>query len=1316
MAGERLGTADGGRPAEPPPGPAPRDPGSPQDLNSPQASAPVAPPRRRRWLRIALWALSAVAVYALLGFVVAPRVAQSQLVERLGAELGRPVAIERIEFNPFTLLLRVHGLSVSEPSGGAGFAGFDRLDADLSWRSLYRLAPVLSSVSLHRPHLRLARDEHGVYTIQDLLDKWAARPPSEPGPPPRFSVANIVVDEGRFEFDDAQLDVRHEVASLALTVPYVSSLPVDEQVWVEPSLRATVNGAPFSLEGKSLPFSPTRDATLDVDLDGFDLTDFVGYSPVPLPVALRAGRLDTALKITFSQPTGATPTVAVTGSANLAGLDLRQPDGTPLLATESIAAEPIAVAWPDNRYTIGRVTISAPEIAVRRQAGQRFLEPVLAAVERSRTRGGARAEAAPASPAAPPTPAADAQASPPATAKTPPATPGPQWAIDEIVVNGGKVAFDDMQFQPKPLRLNAGGVEATMRKLVSDPDVPAEFELAFGLANGESGRATGTALWQQGTVDARAQLSGIALARWWWLAEPRVALDALDGTLALAARVRVTPVGKAGTAVRVEEGSAKLKALSLRQRWDKRTLIALPQLDLDGVTIDLSKRTIDLGTLSTKGGQLLVRRDDAGRFNLQRVAAADPRETAAPERRVGGGAESPAAASGDTAAAAAGEWTLGLGKLAIEDFGVELEDQRGGRAANLRVRAIDIGASGVSSADGAPRAKVQVKARVDRRGSLNLAGDLGLRPLAATLRVAARDLVIVPLQPYFTEYVNALVSSGAVSADGTLRFSVPGKGAPRVTWKGRTSIADFAAVTKEASTELLRWKSLTFDEVDFDSEPLAVDVGSIALTSFYARVILSAEGRLNLRDLLVDRGAGSAATPRSPTAPVAAAASAAAPTAADAPLRRKLRVGGVQLTDGNIDFSDFFVQPNYSANLTGMNGQVSEITPEQAGDVELRGRVDQTGTVQILGKVNPLAEPLFLDLKADASDIDLPRLSPYSAKYVGYGIEKGKLSAKVAYKVENRQLTAENNIVLDQLTFGDKVESPDAIKLPVLFAVSLLKDRNGVIDVNLPISGSLDDPKFSVGGIVLRIIVNLIVKAVTAPFTLIANLAGAGGAELSWIGFEPGRSGLAPAALKKLEAVAKALNDRPGLKLDLAGRADPAADRDALRQLALERAVKAQKLRETVSAGADSAAIDQVTIEPQEYEKYLGLAWRAAKFEKPRNAIGLVKSQPRAEMERMMLAHIEAGDADLTRLANDRAQQAKDWLETTGKIPGERLFIVAPRIGGGASRADEAAQAARPAAGAGAADGSADGSAEAPAAGAAKGAPAPIPRVDLSLK
>ncbi|HMM51386.1 MAG TPA: hypothetical protein PKD87_07195, partial [Burkholderiaceae bacterium] len=307
----------------------------------------------------------------------------------------------------------------------------------------------------------------------------------------------------------------------------------------------------------------------------------------------------------------------------------------------------------------------------------------------------------------------------------------------------------------------------------------------------------------------------------------------------------------------------------------------------------------------------------------------------------------------------------------------------------------------------------------------------------------------------------------------------------------------------------------------------------------------------------------------------------------------------------------------------------------------------------------------------------------------------------------NRQLSAENNIVLDQLVFGGKVESPDALQLPVLFAVSLLKDRNGVIDVNLPISGSLDDPQFSVGGIVLRIIGNLIVKAVTAPFALIANLAGAGGAELSWIGFEPGSSEPGAAALGKLESLAKALVDRPGLKLDIAGRADPAADREALRRLALQRAVKAQKLKETVGSGGDVAAIDRVQVDPQEYPEYLERAWRAAKFEKPRNAIGLVKSQPVAEMERMMLAHIEASDAELIALANERAQQVKDWLVDSGKVPGERMFIVAPKLGAGATDATDA-KGATGATGAAGAVG---------AAGATTPqAAAPLSRVDLSLK
>ena len=147
-----------------------------------------------------------------------------------------------------------------------------------------------------------------------------------------------------------------------------------------------------------------------------------------------------------------------------------------------------------------------------------------------------------------------------------------------------------------------------------------------------------------------------------------------------------------------------------------------------------------------------------------------------------------------------------------------------------------------------------------------------------------------------------------------------------------------------------------------------------------------------------------------------------------------------------------------------------------------------------------------MDIAADAREIELNPMSPYSIKYVGYGIERGELSFKVKYKVENRKLDAQNQIILNQLTFGEKVESPTATKLPVLLAVALLKDRNGVIDVNLPISGSLDSPEFSVGGIILRIIINIITRAVTSPFALLgAAFGGGSGGELSYIEFDYGR-------------------------------------------------------------------------------------------------------------------------------------------------------------------------------------------------------------------
>jgi hypothetical protein len=446
----------------------------------------------------------------------------------------------------------------------------------------------------------------------------------------------------------------------------------------------------------------------------------------------------------------------------------------------------------------------------------------------------------------------------------------------------------------------------------------------------------------------------------------------------------------------------------------------------------------------------------------------------------------------------------------------------------------------------------------------------------------------------------------------------------------------------------------------FVSKPLSVDLGDIDIDDFYSRLILSAEGRLNLQDLAVSKEAvaNEVATKDVPTKePVAAAVKTEVPSE-----RLPVRIGKITLNNGNVNFSDFFVKPNYTANLTNLSGSVTELTPEKVGQVNLSGRIDGTGSLAIEGSINPLIRNLFLDIKADATDIDLPKLSPYSGKYIGYGIEKGKLAAKVSYKLEDRKLQAENRVILDQLTFGDKVESPTAMKLPILFAVALLKDRNGVIDINMPIGGSLDDPQFSLSGLVIRMIGNLIVKVITSPFTLLASLGGGKDQELSKIDFAVGSAAMSKASIEKAESIAKALNDRPSLKLDLGGRANPQEDMDALKKVAFDRLLKAQKLKETLKGNVGADAIDAVEITQAEYAKYVTLAFKATQ----KGIALLQRAVPLPEMEKALNEQANVSDTEVLNLANRRAQAMKDWLADVGKITPERLFITAPKLEGAA--------------------------------------------------
>ena len=329
-------------------------------------------------------------------------------------------------------------------------------------------------------------------------------------------------------------------------------------------------------------------------------------------------------------------------------------------------------------------------------------------------------------------------------------------------------------------------------------------------------------------------------------------------------------------------------------------------------------------------------------------------------------------------------------------------------------------------------------------------------------------------------------------------------------------------------------------------------------------------------------------------------------------------------------------------------------------DIALKGNLGYGSPIDITGKINPLGKDLYADIKVSFQDIELSPLTPYSNKFLGYPITKGKLNFNVSYLIDKRKLDSENKVLINQLTFGDKVESPNAIKAPVTLAVSLLTDRKGQINLDIPVSGSLDDPKFSIWPIVWQVIVNLITKAVTSPFALLSSLTG-GGEELSFIEFDYGSAAVTDDGQKKINMIGKALNERPNIKLDIEGYVDADKDKAELKRAEFNRQINAQKLKEMLAKGEQPVAFAQIKLSAQEYDKYLKQAYRAATFTKPRNILGMQKDLPPAEMEKLMMANIEITDSDLRQLAAKRAQNVRELILKSGDIAADRIFIVEPR-------------------------------------------------------
>ena len=522
------------------------------------------------------------------------------------------------------------------------------------------------------------------------------------------------------------------------------------------------------------------------------------------------------------------------------------------------------------------------------------------------------------------------------------------------------------------------------------------------------------------------------------------------------------------------------------------------------------------------------------------------------------------------------------------------------------------------------------------QGSIKANGHVGWAPLKGEIDVDVDKLDLTPFQGWLNKKFAVNLKHGLAKVTGKAVLS----DAPRsVAFTGTGSLGQFVVQDEAGDTDLLRWKAIDLQGLVVTTAPLMVAIETMGVADFYGRAIISEEGKLNLRQLVKKTDPPPAPDPSVPE---------------EARGELPFRIGQIVVTRGRLNLNDRFVKPNYRANVYDLVGKIGPLEPGKQGDLELRGTIDRSAPLHVVGKLDPFAAQAVLDMKATVKGIDLPTLSSYSSRYVGYEIEKGKLSVDLHYQLNNGQLTAENNIFLSQLTLGRKVEGPDAPSLPVNLAITLLKDSRGEINMRLPVSGTLNDPQFSVGDLMWQAVINLVGKAITSPFTLLGKAFG-DGADLSYLDFVPGQSRLTPEAEKNLDTLVRAMKERTSLALDVTGVADPVIDGQGLRQATLEWRMKQQKaadMSETPEGG-----VGALVISPAEYPRYLKRVYDKESFDKPRNIIGIAKDLPVEEMQRLLIANMKVGESELRALAERRARAARDWLLEKG-ISHERVFLV----------------------------------------------------------
>jgi uncharacterized protein involved in outer membrane biogenesis len=805
--------------------------------------------------------------------------------------------------------------------------------------------------------------------------------------------------------------------------------------------------------------------------------------------------------------------------------------------------------------------------------------------------------------------------------------------IDHLVLKTGRLHFLDER-TAEPIEFGYDSLDLALDNIATLPGNNAEASLHA------SGTHGGAVAWkgQLSLLPLRSSgqlsLEGIVLQDFWPYVGERLPLRLEQGTLNLDTHYQLD-LSK-GTDLRLSQTHLKLAPAALSAP-DGGPLLRLDSAEVTDSSLDLLQQRVQIGRLAVDHLEGWAVRDADGQLDWQKLLAAQPKPAAAPA--------SPAPDTAPAPPADAKAWQVVVKEARLNGALLHLTDRVPQQAVTLDVGPLDLQVTGLDSAGQTPF-QVGLDSVIGKQGHITANGQAQLQPPGATLKLSARDLDLRLAQAYLQPYVRLELRSGMLGAE--LDAALTGTDPLALHVTGRAEVSQLHTLDTLAGRDFVRWQSLRLEGIDYHhGDNLSIE--SVALSQPYARFILNPDGSTNLDELLVPQPA--------PAEPVSEPSK---------PLG--LYIGGISIADGSANFADLTLRPNFATAIQQLNGRIGAFGNRQAqpAKVQVNGSIDRYAPVHIEGSLDPFDPLRQLDIATSFRRVQLTTLTPYSGKFAGYRIRRGRLDLDLHYRIEKGQLNAQNKLLLEQLELGERVDSPDAVDLPVRLAIALLKDSQGRISIELPVQGDLNDPQFDVMPIVWQTMRNLMLRAVQAPFKFIAGLVHGGSTqdELDQVAFAPGSADLPPQAQRKLDELAAALKQRPLLRLDIEGSSTRLGDGHLLAERRLEREYQdvyygmLQRRGDKVPREAS-----QLSVPEDEKTALLEGLYRSRLNTQPPDEWKGLGAQARAAKMREALIGYWSDNAGLQRrLAQQRAAAIKDYLVQQGGLADDRLYLVDVRL------------------------------------------------------